>query len=151
VIATVAAAVSGGGENPAPLWMRILNQQKYPASQLFLLMTMGPAIALLPTAERWRRWGGDALDTFGRVPMWYYLMHILVIHLVSLIAMRAATGAFHNEWFLTAPYTQVPPDARWSLALLWAIWALCILLLYPVCRWYAIRKATRPAPWMRYL
>jgi uncharacterized membrane protein len=76
VIATVFAVATGGsggeagGDGPQPpLWMQVLNQQKYPASQLFLLMTLGPAIALLPWAEKWRGWAGNALDTFGRVPM----------------------------------------------------------------------------------
>ena len=46
----------------------MLNQQKYPASQLFLLMTLGPTIALIPFAERARGWFADAVTTIGRVP-----------------------------------------------------------------------------------
>jgi len=154
VIATVAALAAGGSEGngpTAPLWARVMNQQKYPASQLFLLMTLGPAIALLPYAERWRGWSGCLLDTFGRVPMWYYLMHLLVIHLSALAVIRLRTGAFHNEWFFTAPYSQVPPEGRWPLGLLYLVLVGCLLVLYPLCRWYASRKGSRPAPWMRYL
>ena len=158
VIATVFAVVTGGsggeagGDGPQPpLWMQVLNQQKYPASQIFLLMTLGPAIALLPWAEKWRGWAGNALDTFGRVPMWYYLMHLLVIHVSALVVMGVRTGAYQNGWYMTAPYAQVPQEARWPLAILYVVWATCIAVLYPLCGWYAARKRTNPASWMRFI
>jgi hypothetical protein len=131
--------------------MRILNQQKYPASQLFLLMTLGPAIALLPLVERARGFAVRALEMFGRVPMWYYLMHIAVIHVAAVAVTRIRTGEMHFEWFATAPYTEIPPEARWSLGLLYLVWAICIGVLYPACAWYADRKRANPASWMKYL
>src|SRR5262249_24109591 len=79
-----------------PFWMRLLNQQKYPASQLFLLMTLGPAIALLPSAEQWKSWFGRALEMFGRVPMWYYMMHLLVIHTSAIVVNGIRTGTWSN-------------------------------------------------------
>src|SRR6185295_18559542 len=59
-------------QNGPPWWVRLLGQQKYPASQLFLMMTLGPTIALLPLAERAHGWLSNVFDTFGRVPMFYY-------------------------------------------------------------------------------
>ena len=157
-IALLKVQLAGGGGGEAagdgplpPLWMQVLNQQKYPASQIFLLMTLGPAIALLPLAEKWRGWAGKALEMFGRVPMWYYLMHLLVIHVSALVVMGIRTGAYQNGWYLTAPYTQVPQEARWPLALLYLVWAVCIVVLYPLCRMYANRKRTNPARWMHYI
>jgi uncharacterized membrane protein len=157
-IALIKALATGGGTGEAagdgpqpPLWMQVLNQQKYPASQIFLLMTLGPAIALLPLAEKWRGWAGKALEMFGRVPMWYYLMHLLVIHVSALVVMGIRTGTYQNAWYLTAPYTQVPREARWPLGLLYLVWAVCIVVLYPLCRTYATRKKTNPAPWMHYI
>jgi len=158
VVAVIISLAAGGGGGEAagdgpqpPLWMKVLNQQKYPASQLFLLMTLGPAIALLLAAEKMRSWAGNALDVFGRVPMWYYLLHLLVIHVAALVVMGIRTGSYQNGWFVTAPYTQVPEEMRWSLGLLYLVWAICIVVLYPLCRWYEQRKRTRPAPWMRYI
>jgi uncharacterized membrane protein len=159
VIATTIALVSGGSggeaggevEAASPLWMSVLNQQKYPASQLFLLMTLGPMIALLPYAERWKGWAGRALEIFGRVPMWYYLMHLLVIHTVALVVNAMRGHGFNNGWFTTAPYTQVPPEGTWNLGLLYVVWAACILILYPLSKWYADRKRANPAPWMKYI
>lgn len=158
VATTVAIASSGGGgenggsaDGTAPLWMRVLNQQKYPASQLYLLMTLGPAIALLPLVENAEGFVARALEMFGRVPMWYYLMHIAVIHIASVVVMRLRTGEMHFDWFVTAPYTGVPDEARWPLGLLYLVWAICIVVLYPLCAWYAERKRTQPAAWMKYI
>lgn len=146
-----ALAATGAEEGGTlPFWMRLLNQQKYPASQLFLLMTLGPAIALLPWAERAQGWVARALTTIGRVPMFYYLSHILVIHLLAIATMWMRFGEFRHEWYATAPYTWLP-DHRWDLVTLYAVWAVAIAVLYPLCAAYARRKATRPAPWMRYL
>jgi hypothetical protein len=66
-----------------PFLFGILAQNKYPASQLFLLMTLGPAIALLPPADRARGWLARVFETFGRVPMFYYLLHIPAIHVAT--------------------------------------------------------------------
>lgn len=146
---------SSGGEAAAgqpPLWMRILNQQKYPASQLFLLMTLGPALWLLPWAERARGRFADAMVTFGRVPMFYYLAHIAVIHAAALLVNQVRLGDPHGEWFTTAPYTGIPPEGQWSLGLLYLVWAVVVAgVLYPACAWYARLKASRPDSWLRFL
>jgi uncharacterized membrane protein len=151
VIIAVAGVIHGGGPNAPPAYVRLLNQRKYPASPLFLLMTLGPMIALLPFADRARSWFANILTTFGRVPMFYYLLHIPLIHAVSLLVWYMRDGAFHQERFATAPYVSMPPEQRWSLALLYLVWALVVAILYPVCRWYAQAKAHRPREWMRYI
>ncbi len=139
------------GDNPAPIWFRLLNQQKYPASQLFLLMTLGPAIALVPFAERARGWIADVFVTFGRVPMFYYLLHIPLIHLTSLFVWYFRDGRFDNAPFVTAPYVSIPPAARWSLALLYFVVLVNVALLYIACRWFAGVKARGRAGWLQYI
>jgi uncharacterized membrane protein len=146
-----AQAARGAGPNGPPAFVRLLNQQKYPASPLFLLMTLGPLIALLPFAERARGWLADALTTFGRVPFFYYLLHIPLIHALALTVNFLRTGATHGERYATAPYVSIPPDQRWSLALLYLVWLIAVAILYPLSRWYAQRKARSPQPWMRYV
>jgi uncharacterized membrane protein len=132
-----------------PALFRLLNQQKYPASQLFLLMTLGPAIAMLAPAERWRGWFAGILATFGRVPMFYYLLHIPAIHLAALLVMFLREGTIHPEWYASAPYTSVPPDHRWGLPLLYLVFALVVAALYLPCRWFDRVKAQRKR-WLRY-
>jgi len=159
VLGTVAVLVrgsageeGGGNDGPQPPFIiQLLNQQKYPASQLFLLMTLGPLIALLPAAERWKGWWADALTTIGRVPMFYYIAHLFVIHVLSIFAMLAFFGAFNPDWFATAPYTGVPRMFRWSLPQLYLVYVIALVILYPMCKWYATVKFTKPKAWMRYI
>lgn len=139
--------------NPAPdgppTLFRILNQRKYPASQLFLLMTLGPSIALLPFFEHARGWFTRMLETFGRVPMFYYLLHIPVIHATSLIVWVIRDGSVDTSRFGTAPF--VSPDPRWGLPLLYFVFLIVIAILYPLCRWFAGVKAQRKTGWLRYI
>jgi uncharacterized membrane protein len=134
----------------APAWMRLLNQRKYPASALFLLMTLGPAIALLPALETARGRATEALATIGRVPLFYYLLHIPLIHAVALGVWRLRHAPVDDSAFATAPYVQLPPALRWELPLLYLVFALVVAVLYVACRWFAAVKARSPAAWLRY-
>lgn len=127
------ALTADTGPDSQPLFVRLLNQQKYPASLLFLLMTLGPAIALIPLAGRARGWFPEALAVFGRVPMFYYLLHIPVIHVAALVVTLLREGTLHPEWYATAPFTRVPPDHRWSLHLLYLVWLIVVAILYVAC------------------
>jgi uncharacterized membrane protein len=149
VLAAVSVVVAG--DQRAPAWMQMLNQRKYPASQLFLLMTLGPAIAAMPLLERVRNRAIDALATFGRVPMFYYLLHIPVIHTLALVVWLLRDGTTHGDWFVTAPYVSIAREQQWSLGLLYFVFAVAVTLLYFPCRWYASQKARRHASWMQYL
>ena len=126
-----------------------LNPSKYPAVQPFLLMTLGPAIALVPLAEQATGVVARVLTMFGRVPMFFYLLHIPLIHVLALMVGQTRDGAVHHEWFNTAPYASVPPEHRWSLPLLYAIFLLTVALLYPACRWFAALKDRHRWPWLR--
>ena len=150
VLASVAAFVSGPGEEGRPFLFRLLDQRKYPASQLFLLMTLGPAIALLPCAGRARGAVTRMFEVFGRVPMFYYLLHIPVIHALSLLVWYMRDGSTHSAAFLTAPYVWMP-DARWPLWLLYVVFAVSVAVLYPPCRWYAEFKSRTRARWTSYV
>ncbi len=139
--------------NDPPALFRFLGQQKYPASQLFLLMTLGPMIALLPLAERARGPVARALAVFGRVPMFYYLLHIPVIHslavVVSLIRQGSVTPWLFGNHPMQPP--EQPPGYMWSLGLLYLVFAVAIAILYPLCMWYAGVKARRKDSWLRYI
>jgi hypothetical protein len=82
--------------------------------------------------------------------MFYYLLHIPVIHVLALVTWFLRDGTTHSDAFLTAPYVWMP-EARWPLWLLYAVFAAAVALLYPPCRWYAGYKARTRAPWTRYI
>jgi hypothetical protein len=136
-----------------PGLFRFINTTKYPASLEFLLMTLGPTILLLPLAERARGKVGEFLATFGRVPMFYYLIHIPTIHLAAVIVSLVRQGRVDPWLFANHPMMNPPPPEGyiWSLSLLYAVFFIVIALLYLPCRWYARKKATNPAAWMRYI
>ena len=125
--------------------LSFLNTAKYPASLLFLLMTIGPLIALMPAFERSRGAIGNALALFGRVPMFYYVLHIPLIHMAAIVVSLIRTGAI-TPW-LIANHPMEPPDQppgyRWSLWLLYLVTALCVAALYGACQWWVERKPAR--------
>lgn len=151
--ATVLLVVIGGAlvltqappRNAPPLLIRLLNQRKYPASQLFLLMTLGPTIALMPLAERARGAIGGILATFGRVPLFYYVLHIPLIHAIALIVSlirerRVDPWLFGNHPMMPPP---VPAGYMWSLPLLYLVFAIVIAILYWPCLQYEHIRAAR--------
>jgi uncharacterized membrane protein len=144
-------AVGPGGDGSGPKIFLALNPPKYPASQPFLLMTLGPMIALLPFAERAHGRIAGIFQTFGRVPMFYYLLHIPLIHVTSLAAWYLRDGSVPADRFATAPFVQIPPSQQWVLALLYLVFAIDVAILYGGCRWFAAVKARRSDAWLRYI
>ena len=142
---------SGGGEMPALL--SFLNTTKYPASLSFLLMTLGPTIALIPLVERVRGRVAQWLTVFGRVPFFYYVLHIPLIHALALVVSVIRLGEVSPWLFANHPMaTPPPPDGyTWTLGLLYLIWTIAVVLLYFPCRWYAELKARRQDWWLKYL
>ena len=128
--------------------LSFLNTTKYPASLDFLLMTLGPTIAILPFAKR-PRW----LEAFGRVPLFFYLLHIPLIHLAALVVSLIREGRVNPWLFENHPAMVGPaPDGyRWSLGLLYLVWAMVTVVLYFACRWYAEVKGRGRVGWLRYL
>ena len=116
-----------------------LNTTKYPASLLFVLMTLGPLILLMPAFDRARGAIASALEVFGRVPLFYYVLHIPLIHLAAIAISLIRTGAVTPWLFGNHPLEPPePPDGyRWSLTLLYLVTAVCVGVLFVACRWYA--------------
>lgn len=116
-------------------------------------MTLGPTIVLLPLAERVRVPIGRVLAVFGRVPLFYYLLHIPAIHAAALVVLvmrerRVNPWVFANHPMLPPP---VPPGYMWSLPLLYGLFAIVVSLLYIPCPWFASMKASHPNGVLRYL
>jgi len=135
-----------------PFIIRLLRQNKYPASPLFLLMTLGPLIALVPYAEKVKGWFAQVLITFGRVPLFYYLLHIPLIHLSALLVTFIREGTVMPAWYASAPFTAVPEGHRWGLGLLYLVFVLDVIILYFLCKGYARYKFAHPQQkWLRYI
>ena len=153
VIAGAIVMLQTAQPDDPPLLFRFLGQQKYPASQLFLLMTLGPMIALLPLAERARGPIGNVLSVFGRVPMFYYLLHIPLIHALAVVVSLIRTGSVTPWLFGNHPMQppEQPPGYMWSLGLLYLVFIVAVVMLYFACRWYSAVKARNKDSWLKYI
>src|SRR5262245_45322114 len=139
------AAPSPAPRRPqAPAWISFLNTTKYPASLLFLLMTLGPMFLVFPFLETAGRVFG-VVTTFGRVPFFYYVLHIPLIHLAAIFVSMARSGSVSPWLFLNHPgmIPPAPPGYVWSLGLLYLVWAIVVAVLYFPCRWFAGLKQRR--------
>jgi hypothetical protein len=130
-----------------------LNTNKYPASLQFLLMTLGPLVALVPAVDRARGALARVLETFGRVPLFYYVLHIPAIHLAACLVSLVRFGRVEPWLFANHPMRvpEAPPGYMWSLPLLYAVTAAVVALLYFACRGYAALKARRGGWWLSLL
>jgi uncharacterized membrane protein len=133
--------------------LSFLNTTKYPASLLFLLMTLGPALLALAWFERTGRGPvARALVTFGRVPLFFYLLQWPVAKGMGIVASLAA-GKEVGYFFLGFPdvFTQAPPGAGFDLWVVYLCWAAGVALLFPLCRGFAEVKRRRKDWWLSYL
>ncbi|MFL5568457.1 MAG: DUF1624 domain-containing protein [Gemmatimonadaceae bacterium] len=134
--------------------LSFLNTTKYPPSLLFLLMTLGPAMIFLWAVDRGTPHVARPALIIGKVPMFYYLLHFALIHVVAVIICYARYRSAH--WMFESPdlghYPFTPPPGwGYSLPVVYLVWAAVVIMMYPLCRWYAAVKARRSESWLRYL
>lgn len=129
------------------------NTLKYPPSLHYLLMTLGPSLILLGLLDRVKAAGGLSriLLVFGRVPLFYYVLHLYVIHVIAILA----SVAFHQPvWHATviADHAQRPIGYGHGLPFIYAMWILAVAILYLPCRWFMeFRSRHRDWNWLSYL
>jgi uncharacterized membrane protein len=137
--------------------LSFLRTTKYPPSLAFLLMTLGPVLLALAWFEK-RSTGSDKpLAVIGRVPLFYYVVHFLVAHVVASTLAWMRWGDF-PLMFLSGPFPSMggsreafPPDFGWPLWVVYLVWIGVVLLMYPLCRAYGRVKQERRWPWLAYL
>jgi uncharacterized membrane protein len=130
-----------------------LNVTKYPPSLLFLLMALGPALLILRALDSGTpRLLAPAL-VFGRVPLFYFLLHLPLIHLIAVVVCYWQNGAIY--WMFQSPNLgaypfTAPPGWGLSLPAIYLLWVLVVVMLYPACRWFASVKRRRTDAWLSY-
>jgi uncharacterized membrane protein len=147
------SVISQNGAPSMPAVLSFLNCTKYPASLNFLLMTLGPIIALIPFLETASSSFSRVIAMFGRVPFFFYVLHIPLIHALALVVSKIRLGLVSPWLFTNHPMgNPEPPDGyTWSLPLLYLVWAITIALLYFACHWFADVKAKGTAWWLKYI
>ena len=134
--------------------LSFLNTTKYPPSLLFLLMTLGPVFLLLRALDTGAPSFLKPALVFGRVPMFYFMFHFFLIHLLAVTVCYAQNGSAH--WMFQSPdlasypFTP-PPNWGFPLPIVYAVWVSVVLISYPLCRWFAGLKQRRRDLWLSYL
>ena len=129
--------------------LSFINCEKYPPSLLYLMMTLGPALVLLALFEHVPGRMADWLTTFGRVPFLFYVVHLPVIHALAVGLAWLTVGDAGFMFGHAVP----PKPSGYGLGLpgIYAVWLFVLVMLYPLCRWFAALKRSRDDWWLSYL
>jgi hypothetical protein len=135
-------------------WLSFLNTTKYPPSLLFLLMTLGPAMVFLWAVDRGTPQVLRPALVIGKVPLFYFVLHFVLIHLFAVAACYVRYGSAH--WMFESPdlahYPFTPPPGwGYALPVVYLVWASVVVAMYPLCRWFAALKERRRDAWLSYL
>lgn len=133
-------------------FLSFLNVSKYPPSLLYLLITLGPALLFLAFTEKSGLWLSGKIKVIGRVPMFYYLVHLYLIHLAALFATYFC-GHTPGDMILTG-WIAFQPQLKgygFSLGTTYVVWLVIVIILYFLCRWYDRYKRSHQQWWLSYL
>jgi len=136
---------------PVFTFLSFLNVNKYPPSMLFACMTIGPALILLSGIERIRNWFTEIMNVYGRVPMFYYIIHFYIIHTLVVILFYV-TG--HGNKDIVTPnniFLFRPSDLGFGLPGVYLVWIFVVVVLYPLCKRYDRYKSTHTYWWLKYI
>jgi uncharacterized membrane protein len=136
-------------------FLSFFNVTKYPPSLDYILMTIGPALLFLAFAERPLNAFTSKLALYGRVPFFYYLLHIYIFHGLAVVAVMlqghpAADMTNITAWVTSAPQLK---GYGFDLGVVYGVWLIVVIALYPLCKWFDGYKRAHQAqkPWLSYL
>jgi uncharacterized membrane protein len=140
-------------ENPLYTFMSFLNTSKYPVSFLFTMMTIGPIFILLAALEFTHSNFWKPVQVFGRVPLFYFILHFFLAHAVALVLYMRATGKSFAQIDLhfAASFGGITADGGRSLLWVYVVWIFVVVSLYPLCLWYDRYKTSHNYKWLSYL
>jgi uncharacterized membrane protein len=132
-------------------FLSFLNVNKYPPSLAFLSMTIGPAMIVLALLENVQNKITGFFRAYGRVPMFYYILHFYIIHTIAIIVFFAQGFSTSEIVTKNNPFLFKPPGFGFGLEGVYAIWLFVFLVLYPLCKKYDRYKSTHKQWWLSYI
>jgi uncharacterized membrane protein len=129
--------------------LSFFNVTKYPPSLLYLLITLGPAMLVLRALDGKQFTLSKPIIVFGRVPMFYYIAHIYLIHLLAVVItfIRGMNASFFTSDLL---FSQSVGELGFPLLGVYSVWICVVIILYPLCKWYATVKQRDTTGWLSY-
>ena len=131
--------------------LSFLNANKYPASLIFICMTIGPGMILLALLENWKNWFTRIMNVFGRVPLFYYILHFYLLHILVVIVFYLSGYGAKDIVTPNNPFLFKPPDFGFPLWGVYMVWLFVVIVLYPLCKRYDQYKSTHKKWWLSYL
>jgi uncharacterized membrane protein len=132
-------------------FLSFINVNKYPPSLLFLCVTIGAGMIFLSLIENIQNRFTNVLNIYGRVPMFYYILHFYIIH--TLVVIVFYLQGFTSKDIITpnTPFLFRPPAFGFNLWGVYAVWVFVVIVLYPLCKRYNKYKSTHQNWWLSYL
>jgi uncharacterized membrane protein len=133
--------------------MSFVNVTKYPVSLCYTLMTLGPVLIILSRMENLKIPLLKPFAIYGRVPLFYYILHFYILHLGSLILYMTSNGKSLSDidFHFNKSFGGIPPGAGYPLIGAYIAWVTVVIVLYPACKWYNRYKSTHHDWWLSYL
>jgi len=130
-------------------FLSFISVHKYPPSLLFICLTIGPAFLLLSLLEKVQNPFTGVMRIYGRVAFFYYILHIYLIHILATISFFA-NGHSIQDAMISAeklPFLFLIPGEGYNLLVVYLVWLLVIITLYPLCKWYDNYKTNHKEKW----
>ena len=130
-------------------FLSFMNVNKYPPSLLYLCITIGPAMLLLAFIEKVKNGFTNFMLVFGRTAFFYYILHIYLVHLLAAICFFARGHSFTEATNVgnQFPFFFVAPGEGYNLWVVYGVWVLVVIALYPLCKWYDKYKTSHKEKW----
>jgi uncharacterized membrane protein len=158
IVLFIAVRFINGYGNPQP-WhiqknglftlLSFINVQKYPPSLLYFCMTIGPAFLLLSLFEKIKNGFTRIIKIYGRVPFFYYVLHLYVVHLVSAVFVLMKGHSFADATTIhgNMPFYFLAANDGYSLLVVYIVWIAVVIALFPLCKWYDHYKTNHKEKW----
>lgn len=132
--------------------LSFFNVTKYPPSLMYACMTLGPAMIVLALIESVKNKVTDIFNIFGRVPFFYYLIHVYIIHLLCVVLFFAEGYSFSDNFTMNMTFGFRPKENfGFDLGSVYLMWLLVLVLCYCPSRWYNNYKSTHKKWWLSYI
>src|SRR4029079_6447438 len=114
---------------------------KYPPSLLYMCMTIGPAILFVAWWGNVKNGVTKFITVYGRVPFFYYILHFYLLHILTMIAPftrgHSFAGGIHTGHGPLPAFNFTIPGEGYSLGIVYLVWLLVVVSLYPLCKWFS--------------
>jgi len=131
--------------------LSFFNATKYPASLIYFCMTLGPALIFLAFTEQVQNKFSNILKIYGRVPFFYYVIHIYFMHLICVILFFVSGFGANQIVDANVPFLFRPTHFGYDLWAVYALWLFLIVVLYWPCKWFNQYKSTHHQWWLSYV